>query len=156
MANSDSCVRILLAEDDPSSQKVAFAMLQRLGYGADAVNNGLEVLQALKRQMYALVLMDIVMPKMDGIAATKEIRRRFLASELPKIVAFTAYVHPYVKKKCLEAGMDDYISKPVKKEELEAILMKYLGGLVRSQLCETRAKSHHPIREAETSPGSKG
>ena len=72
---------ILLAEDDPAIQKVALAMLQRLGYGADAVNNGLEVLKALKRQRYALVLMDIVMPAMDGIAATREIRRRFPASE---------------------------------------------------------------------------
>ena len=146
MTRSDSCIRILLAEDDPAIQKVALAMLQRLGYEADAVNNGLEVLQALKRQRYALVLMDIVMPKMDGIAATKEIRRRFLASELPKIVAFTAYVHTDVKKKCLEAGMDGYIVKPVKKEELEAILMKYLGGPVPSRLCETRAKSHLPAR----------
>ena len=133
MANSDSRVRILLAEDDPASQKVALAMLQRLGYEADAVNNGLEVLQALKRQRYALVLMDIVMPKMDGIAATKEIRRRFPASELPKIIAFTAYVHTDVKKKCLAAGMDGYISKPVKKEELEAILMKYSGEPARSR-----------------------
>ena len=146
MTRSDSCARILLAEDDPAIQKVALAMLQRLGYEADAVNNGLEVLQALKRQRYALVLMDIVMPKMDGIAATKEIRRRFLASELPKIVAFTAYVHTDVKKKCLEAGMDGYIVKPVKKEELEAILMKYLGGPVPSRLRETRAKSHLPAR----------
>ena len=146
MANSDSRVRILLAEDDPASQKVALVMLQQLGYGADAVNNGLEVLQALERHMYVLVLMDIVMPVMDGIAATKEIRRRFPASEWPKIVAFTAYVHPDVKKKCLTAGMDDYIVKPVKKEMLEAILMKYSGGPVRSRLCETRAKSHLPAR----------
>jgi CheY-like chemotaxis protein len=136
----------LLAEDDPASQKVALAMLHRLGYEADTVNNGLEVLQALKRQRYALVLMDIVMPVMDGIAATKEIRRRFPASERPKIIAFTAYVHPDVRKKCLVAGMDDYISKPVKKEELEAILMKYSENLLEIGYVKLVRKSHLPAR----------
>jgi CheY-like chemotaxis protein len=133
LTRSDIAVRILLAEDDPASQKVALVMLQRLGYEADAVNNGLEVLRALKRHIYDLVLMDIVMLKMDGIAATQEIRRRYPASELPKIVAFTAYDHPDVRKKCLEVGMNDYISKPVKKEELKAILMKYSGEPARRQ-----------------------
>ena len=100
-------------------------MLRRLGYEADAVNNGLEVLQALERRKYDLVLMGIVMPKMDGITATQEIRRRFPISELPRIVALTAYVHPDVRKKCFEAGMDDYITKPVMLNDLKAILMKY-------------------------------
>ena len=126
-------MRILLAEDDQACQKVALAMLHRLGYEADTVNNGLEVLQALKRYMYALVLMDVVMPKMDGIAATKEIRRIFPATEQPKIIAFTAYDHLDVRKKCIEAGMDDYISKPVKLDELQPILMKYSGEPVRRQ-----------------------
>ena len=83
--------------------------------------------------MYALVLMDVVMPKMDGIAATKEIRRIFPATEQPKIIAFTAYDHLDVRKKCIEAGMDDYISKPVKLDELQPILMKYSGEPVRRQ-----------------------
>jgi CheY-like chemotaxis protein len=74
-----------------------------------------------------------VMLKMDGIAATQEIRKRYPASELPKIVASTAYDHPDVRKKCLVAGMDDYISKPIKKEELKAILMKYSGEPARRQ-----------------------
>ena len=126
-------MQILLAEDDHACQKVALAMLHRLGYEADTVNNGLEALQALKRHMYVLVLMDIVMLKMDGIAATQEIRRLFPATEQPKIVAFTAYDHPDVRKKCFEAGMDDYISKPVKLDELQAILIKYSGGHARRQ-----------------------
>ena len=125
MKCTDSFERILLAEDDPSSQMVAIEMLKRLGYDADVANNGLEVLRALRRQKYALVLMDIVMPRMDGITTSQEIRRRFPASELPKIIAFTAYVHPDVRKKCLEAGMIDYISKPVSLNELEAVLIKY-------------------------------
>jgi len=115
----------LLAEDNPACQKLALAMLRRLGYEADAVNNGLEVLQALERRKYDLVLMGIVMPKMDGITATQEIRRCFPISELPRIVALTAYVHPDVRKKCFEAGMDDYITKPVMLNDLKAILMKY-------------------------------
>ncbi len=118
--------RILLAEDNPPCQELAIAMLRRLGYEVDAVNNGLEVLQALKRQKYGLVLMGIIMPEMDGITATKEIRRRFSASGLPRIIALTAYIHPDVEKKCFEAGMDDYITKPMKLNELKAVLMKYL------------------------------
>jgi len=74
---TDSCERILLAEDDPSSQMVATAMLKRLGYDADVANNGLEVLRALRRQKYVLVLMDIVMPRMEGIATTKEDSQAF-------------------------------------------------------------------------------
>jgi CheY-like chemotaxis protein len=122
---SDCHARILLAEDNPACQKLALAMLRRLGYKADAVNNGLEVLQALERRTYDLVLMGIVMPKMDGINAAKEIRRRFPVSELPRIVALTAYVHPDVRKRCFEAGMDDYITKPVMLNDLKAVLMKY-------------------------------
>lgn len=125
MIRSDCHARILLAEDNPACQKLALAMLRRLGYKADAVNNGLEVLQALERRKYDLVLMGIVMPKMDGINAAKEIRRRFPVSELPRIVALTAYVHPDVRKRCFEAGMDDYITKPVMLNDLKAVLMKY-------------------------------
>lgn len=127
MIGDESRGRILLAEDNPLCQKLALAMFQRLGYEADTANNGLEVLQALKRQKYDLVLMGIIMPEMDGITATKEIRRRFSVSGLPRIIALTAYIHPDVKKKCFEAGMDDYITKPVKLNELKAVLMKYMG-----------------------------
>jgi CheY-like chemotaxis protein len=81
---SNGHARILLAEDNPACQKLALAMLQRLSYETDAVNNGLEVLQALKRHIYVLVLMDIVMPLMDGIETTQVIRRSFPASEQPR------------------------------------------------------------------------
>lgn len=136
-------MRILLAEDDPACRKVALIMLQRLGYKADAVNNGQEVLQALKRHTYELILMDILMPELDGIEATREIRRRYPASELPKIVAFTAYDHPDVRKRCIEAGMNDYISKPVKKEELETILVKYLGESASKAVYVKRSRETH-------------
>jgi CheY-like chemotaxis protein len=156
LTRNDSCVRILLAEDDPACRKVALIMLQRLGYKTDAVNNGQEVLQALKRHMYDLVLMDILMPEMDGIEATREIRRSYPASELPKIVAFTAYDHPDVRKKCIEAGMDDYISKPVKKEELKTILVKYSGeSASKAVYVKPVRESHltHHVRP-QTRPGS--
>ncbi|HWQ19012.1 MAG TPA: ATP-binding protein, partial [Methanotrichaceae archaeon] len=118
---------ILVAEDNPSNQRVIVEMLKRMGYRPDAVADGREVLQVLKIRPYDLVLMDIKMPEMDGITATREIRKTWPAEEQPRIVAITAYAMEGDKDMCLEAGMDDYIAKPVQKNELEAILMKYSG-----------------------------
>jgi CheY-like chemotaxis protein len=117
-------LRILVAEDDPLNQKVLMEMLKRLGCKPDAVYDGREVLQALDNQDYDLVLMDVGMPEMDGITATQAIRR-LQPDKGPKIVAVTAYALAGDREKCLEVGMDDYITKPVQKKELEAILMKY-------------------------------
>jgi CheY-like chemotaxis protein len=140
---SDSYAQILLAEDNSACRNVALAMLRRLGHKTDAVNNGLEVLQALKRKNYALVLMDIAMPLMDGIAATQEIRRCFPALEQPWIVAYTAYDLPEVRKRCLEAGMDDYIIKPVRLNELQAMLMKYSVGPDLEQITKNLVTEAH-------------
>ncbi len=117
--------RILLAEDNTSNQKVIVAMLKRLGYRADAVANGIEALQALDRQHYDIVLMDIRMPEMDGLDATKIIRQRW-PDDGPKVIAITAFALKGDKKRCLDSGMDDYISKPVKIDDLADILQKYL------------------------------
>ena len=117
-------LRLLVAEDNPSNQRVLVEMLKRLGYKPDVAADGREVLQALERQHYDLVLMDIRMPEMDGITATREIRRIWPESG-PKIIAITAFALEGDREKCLEAGMDDYISKPVQKKALEAVLMKY-------------------------------
>jgi CheY-like chemotaxis protein len=114
-------LRILVAEDVPSNQKVLVQMLRRMGYRADMAADGIEVLQALERQPYDLVFMDVKMPEMDGIAAAKEIRRLW-PDNAPKIVAITAYAMEGDREKCLEAGMDDYIAKPVKKSELAKVL----------------------------------
>ncbi|VVB71928.1 Methyl sulfide methyltransferase-associated sensor [uncultured archaeon] len=114
-------IRILLAEDNQVNQKVALLMLKKLGYKADVAANGKEVLQALERQPYDVILMDVQMPEMDGLEATRAIRRSDLKKR-PKILAMTAYALEGDKERCLEAGMDGYISKPVQIEELKTVL----------------------------------
>jgi two-component system, sensor histidine kinase len=117
-------LRILVAEDNPSNQKVLLTMLRRLGYRPEAVADGREVLQALEIRPYDLILMDVKMPEMDGLAATRMIRK-LRPGNGPKIVAITAYGLRGDRERCLEAGMDDYISKPVKLNELAKVVGKY-------------------------------
>jgi CheY-like chemotaxis protein len=121
--NSVSSSCILLAEGDEANRKVTLCMLKRLGYAVDVVSNGVEALGALKLRSYDLVLMNVSMPLMDGIEATRQIRKRWQNGQ--KIIALTANVLPGVKEKCIAAGMDDYISKPVKLDELAKVLSKY-------------------------------
>ena len=124
-AEENACLvskRVLLAEDNMSNQKVILMMLKRLGYKADAVANGIEVLSALERRQYDVVLMDVRMPEMDGLEATRVIRQRW--GNKPNIIAVTAYALRGDMEKCLEAGMDDYISKPIRIEDLAQALSK--------------------------------
>ncbi|HWQ20068.1 MAG TPA: PAS domain S-box protein, partial [Methanotrichaceae archaeon] len=121
-------LKILVVEDNLVNQKVAVRMLERMGYRADIASNGLEVLQALERQHYDLVLMDIQMPEMDGLEATRRIREQ--ARYQPYIIAMTAHALEGDRERCLRAGMDDYVSKPVKIEELQHALESSLGHIV--------------------------
>jgi CheY-like chemotaxis protein len=102
---------------------MALLMLQKLGYQADKAANGREVLRALEEKSYDLILMDVQMPEMDGLEATREIRRRW-PSDGPKIVALTAHAIAGDKEKCLRAGMDDYICKPIGIDDLKGALEK--------------------------------
>jgi CheY-like chemotaxis protein len=129
---------MLLAEDDPSNRKVTQLMLRRLGYETDAATNGLEVLQALEERTYDLVLMDIVMPKMDGLVAAEEIRRRWPAPRQPRIIAYTAYILPDNGYKNLLKNMDGYLFKPVKKEDLRTAIEANLRILDRRRSSSRR------------------
>jgi CheY-like chemotaxis protein len=106
-------LHILMAEDNRVNQKVIHGMLARCGYRADTAGNGLEVLDALRRQRYDVVLMDVQMPEMDGEEATNAIRQEFPADQQPYIIAMTANAFEDQRQQYLTVGMDDYISKPV-------------------------------------------
>ena len=121
----DHIPHILLAEDNVVNQKVMLRMLGKLGYRADVVANGVEVLRALERQPYDIVLMDVQMPEMDGFEAARAICKHWSSAEKPRIIAITAYALQGDREKCLDAGMDDYISKPVKLEDLRTIIRSY-------------------------------
>ena len=115
---------VLLAEDNAVNQKVALRFLERMGYNADAVGNGLEAVNAFKNRSYDLVLMDLQMPEMDGLEASRRIRRTVPAERQPKIIALTANAMQGDREICLDAGMDDYISKPVKMHEIVAAIRR--------------------------------
>ncbi|HIK27865.1 MAG: response regulator [Oscillatoriaceae bacterium SKW80] len=132
-------LRILLAEDNPVNVKVALLILERMGYRADVAGNGLEVLDALRRQCYDVILMDVQMPEMDGLAATRQICREWPKEKRPRIIAMTANAMRGDREECINAGMDDYISKPIRMEELARALFQ----------CQPYSKSPEQIETPE-------
>ncbi|MBD2682251.1 MULTISPECIES: GAF domain-containing protein [Nostoc] len=138
IVSPESKLRILLAEDNLVNQKVTLKQLQTLGYKADVVANGKEVLQLLEKIPYDLILMDCHMPILDGLETTKEIHRwqesAFASRRRPVVIAMTANAMKEDKQKCLNAGMDDYLSKPVLKEKLGAILDHWADIILSQQV----------------------
>jgi signal transduction histidine kinase/DNA-binding response OmpR family regulator len=119
-----SSLRILLAEDNAVNQKVALRLLDQLGYRADVASNGLEALQALEQRAYDVVLMDVQMPELDGLDASRLICERWPAEVRPRIIAMTANVLPEDREACFAAGMDDYVAKPIRPDELVEALRR--------------------------------
>jgi PAS domain S-box-containing protein len=121
-------LRILIAEDNAINQKVVQRLLQKFGYRSDIVSNGLEALDALKRRGYDLILMDLHMPEMDGLQAASEIQQMFAAGRGPRIVAMTANVLKRDRDACHEAGMQDFLAKPINLDHLYRILSNVNTG----------------------------
>src|SRR5204863_5301749 len=124
-------LRLLLADDNPINQKVGLSVLQKLGYRADIANNGREVLQELEQKAYDILFLDVQMPEMDGLEAARRICERWPAEKRPRIIAMTGNALMGDREKCLQAGMDDYISKPVRIGDLQAALERWGVGRAR-------------------------
>jgi CheY-like chemotaxis protein len=125
-------LRILLAEDNIVNQKLALRLLVQMGYRADVAANGIEVIESLQRQMYDVILMDVQMPEMDGLEASRRICALWPRDERPQIIAMTANAMQGDREMCLDAGMDDYVSKPIRVEELVTALSKVIPHKQRS------------------------
>ena len=124
-------LRVLVVEDNIINQRLALALLRRLGWTVSLACNGFDAIAALERENFGLVLMDVQMPVMDGLVATKEIRRRLPRECQPAIIAFTANTLPGDRELCLAAGMDDYLSKPVDPAEMSAKLERWNAVLLK-------------------------
>jgi PAS domain S-box-containing protein len=139
-------LRILLAEDNVVNQKVALRLLGQMGYRADVAADGLEAIEAVARQTYDVVLMDVQMPELDGFEASREINRRWPGGRRPRLVAMTANAMQGDRELCVAAGMDDYVSKPIRVEELLAALER----------CPRRAEAGDRDRPARARDGPEG
>src|SRR5207248_11023658 len=119
-----SAVHSLRADEQAMSQEVALRVVEKLGYQADVAGNGLEAIEALERQPYDVGLMDVEMPELGGLDATRQICERWSEETRPHIVAMTANALPEDREACFAAGMNDYVAKPIRAEELVAALKR--------------------------------
>ncbi|MEM9904721.1 MAG: response regulator [Cyanobacteria bacterium P01_D01_bin.44] len=140
-------LKILVAEDNLVNQQLVQQWLQKMGYRPELVGNGYEVIEALARQSYDLVLMDVQMPEMDGLKATQQIHQQWSAIERPKIIAMTANALQGDRERCLEMGMDAYISKPIRIHELVTAIEQCGGQAQTSPMAES------PSFQAHSEPG---
>ncbi|MBK8475461.1 MAG: response regulator [Opitutaceae bacterium] len=131
---------VLLAEDNPTNQRMATLMLGRMGYRVDIANNGLEVLSALEQHPYNAILLDVQMPEMDGLTCAGELNQRYPKATRPHLIAMTANAMTGDRENCLAAGMDDYVSKPVRPNELKRALMTAATALAERPPATTRAQ----------------
>ena len=136
-------IHILIAEDNPVNQKVAATLLKKAGYRVDIADNGRIAVELSGNQKFDLILMDIQMPEMDGFEATKSIREREGDGKHTVIVAMTAHAMKGDRERCLEGGMDDYISKPINPEELLRVIKKWTKAKIEKPLVEAEQKSGH-------------
>jgi signal transduction histidine kinase/ActR/RegA family two-component response regulator len=118
-------LRILVAEDNPVNQRVAISFLRKLGYQAEIVSNGREAIASVERQSYDIIFMDVQMPEMSGLEASRKICDKWSHGDRPKIIAMTANAMRGDREECLQAGMDDYISKPISLKELREVLERW-------------------------------
>jgi CheY-like chemotaxis protein len=144
-------MRILLAEDNPVNQKVGVRLLEKLGYHPDVAANGQEALDAVRRQNYDIVLMDMQMPVMDGLEASRVVVQEYPMQTRPLIVAMTANVLESDRQACISAGMDDFLGKPVLLSDLHKLLERasIQLGLRRVGIHGRRAVPSEPAAPAE-------
>jgi PAS domain S-box-containing protein len=129
-------LRLLVAEDNAVNSQLALALLRKLGYRADVVENGRQALDAVERGIYDVVLMDVQMPELDGLEATREIRRRYGSEGGPAIIAMTANAMEGDREECLDAGMNDYLAKPIRADELSRALARWRPSPARTTVGE--------------------
>ncbi len=141
-------LRLLIADDNPINQKVGLSVLKKLGYRADVAHNGIEVLHALEQKAYDIVFLDVQMPEMDGLEATRQICARWTRDKRPCIIAMTGNALLGDREKCLTAGMDDYISKPVRVAELQSTLERW--GPTRFRKSDTSFLTRATVPSAES------
>lgn len=142
-------LRILLAEDNLVNQKVATKIFEKLGYNIDIASNGIEVLSAIQMTDYDIIFMDVHMPELDGLEATRAIRSNGASTYQPLIIAMTANAMQGDREICLAAGMDDYISKPVRIDELQILLLRWSEHM-RKDTQPTAKNAVHQTKETES------